>query len=472
MSGLKVLSSSGDLKNACEWAIPYARSQVMTGRRCALDQHEFSEQASYGTAIPCYRAGYLFRSAFYARDFCHQAAGAHLLGLHAENRRMLSAFAASATPEREWYPLWALNFDGSPFLLDYRDDRWFVREVPAVFELVETCERLYRWTGDTHYLLDATIRRYCEQAVTEFIRLHDTRIPNGVAEGDGSGDIFRGVATYSEQGEPLLEAGDGLACEFQALNSWARLCVVRGDCDGAVRFAQRAARLRNYFETDWSVHDDVDLYVCGYDVHEQPVIRFGLERSWFMPLKGITRPSARLDRYLDFIERCVDAPASRPPNVEACTYLPELFFQYGRADTAWRWLMYTANHPDREYPEVSFTLISTVVERMLGLAPHASQHAFATQACLPEAVEYLAVSGIPLGAHSLDIEHHGACETVARQTGTDHTLEWEARFAGAHTFLRVDGQPHPAIQRTLYGAPVSAVIVRLTPDRPVTVSIR
>ncbi len=321
----KVTSSSCTLQQACEWAADYARSLVMTGRCCPVNRHEFCEQTDLTTAMPCYHAGYLFRSAFYARDFCHQAVGAHLLGLDTENRYMLNAFAASATPGREWYPLWALNFDGSPFLLDYRDDSAFVREVPTVLELVETCERLYRWTGDPYYLHDTCLRRFGEHAVTEFIRLHDQRMPNGVAEGDGSGDIFRGVATYSERGAPLLEAGDGLACEYQALSSWARLCIARGDCDGAVRFAQRAARLRHYFETDWSVTPETDLYVCGYDVHGQPVTRFELEGSWFMPLKGLTRPSPRLERYLDFIEQCLDDPCTRPPNVEACTYLPEVF---------------------------------------------------------------------------------------------------------------------------------------------------
>ena len=54
---------------------------------------------------------------------------------------MLRAFAASATAGRKWYPLWALNFDGSPFKLDYAGDHSFVREVPAVFELVEQCLR-------------------------------------------------------------------------------------------------------------------------------------------------------------------------------------------------------------------------------------------------------------------------------------------------------------------------------------------
>jgi len=40
-------------------------------------------------------------------------------------------------------------------------------------------------------------------------------------EGDGSGDIFRGSATYNEieSDSPLIESGDGIACQYQALLS-------------------------------------------------------------------------------------------------------------------------------------------------------------------------------------------------------------------------------------------------------------
>ncbi len=105
----------------------------------------------------------------------------------------------------------------------------------------------------------------------------------------------------------------------------------------------------------------------------------------------------------------------------------------------------------------------------MGVVPHASQLAFATQSCLPAAVESLSARGIPLGAHQLHITHHGAHATTVCQTGVDQALEWEARFTGSHAALLVDGQPHPAVPRTLFGLPVSAVSVSLPPDRPVTV---
>ena len=95
--------------------------------------------------LPSYWAGYPSRDMFYARDVCHQAAGAHLLGLDAENFAMFRHFARSATPARKWYPLWAFHFDGRIAALDYHHDEHFVREIPAVFDLTYRALEQYDW---------------------------------------------------------------------------------------------------------------------------------------------------------------------------------------------------------------------------------------------------------------------------------------------------------------------------------------
>jgi hypothetical protein len=98
---------------------------------------------------------------------------------------MLREFAKSSTPARKWYPLWALNFDGTPFKLDHRSDSDFVREIPAAFELVDKAYRLYLWTGDSNYIEDEALWSFYNHIVNEFVSFHDIRIPNGVEEGDG-----------------------------------------------------------------------------------------------------------------------------------------------------------------------------------------------------------------------------------------------------------------------------------------------
>ncbi|WP_230993333.1 hypothetical protein [Streptomyces endocoffeicus] len=133
-----------------------------------------------GTYGPAYWAGYAHRSAYYSRDFAHQLGGAAVLGLGAENKSMLRSYAASATAEHRYYPVWSLNFDTSTaHAIDYHGPDDFVREVPATFELVEKANEAYRWSGDRAYLDDPALWDYYRHATGEFVDLHDGTKDNG-----------------------------------------------------------------------------------------------------------------------------------------------------------------------------------------------------------------------------------------------------------------------------------------------------
>jgi len=467
-------SSNPKLDAAFCWATAKALSYVQTGKTGPVDGHERDRQGQGSVKyIPCYWAGYTFRTAFYSRDFCHQTTGAHLLGLRQENLSMLRAFAGTATAGRKWFPLWALNFDGSPFKLDYGGDNSFVREVPAVFELVEQCYRQFLWTGDPIYAQDPALWNFCTKAVTEFIELHDTRIPNGVAEGDGSGDIFRGAATYNEIRSPLIEAGDGIACEYQALLSYARLLAARGEREPAKAFAARAEKLKSFFNTQWGVKPGAEPYVRGYGARGEVLTDFGRENSWFMPMKFITEPSPKTETYLDFIARSLESPQHRPSNLEAISYLPGVFFPYNRVEEGWKWIEYLIDSPDRakDYPEISYTLIGHVVEGLLGFEPDAPQSAFLTVPRLPRAVARAKVSGIPLGDHRIDVAHKGATRSTAGHSSGVGTVKWKACFYGEHPKIIVNGQETPASAVILHGIQASCVTVELPPGQSATAEI-
>lgn len=470
--GLSVESSNPKLERGFQWAVGKALSYVQTGKTGIVDGHEHQRQGVGNVRyIPCYWAGYTWRTAFYSRDYCHQAAGAHLLGLQEENMSMLRAFAGTATENRRWYPLWALNFDGSPFHLDYAGDDSFVREVPAVFELVEQCHRQYLWTGNPTYMRDPILWNFCTKAVTEFIQLHDTRIPNGVAEGDGSGDLFQGLATYNEIRSTLLEAGDGIASQYQALVAYSRLLDARGERNKAKAFEKRAEQLRSYYNTRWGVEKGEALYVRGYDVRGQALTDFGRENSWFMPMKFITRPSSRTDAYLDFISREVDTPQGRPSNLESISYLPGVFFPYNRVEDGWKWLEYILDQPDREYPEISFTLISHVVEGMLGVEPNAPENGFQTVPRLPRAVVRVGIQHIPLGNHQIDVAHEGRMKSFVLHRSGKGSLKWKACFYGNHPIVVVNGDKKRAKKVLIHGVHASCVTVELLPGQSATAEV-
>jgi len=472
-SGLpRVASDNAIVVDAFAWAVRRALSLVQTGRRGVVDRHERSPGGGDKPYVPCYWAGYLSRTAFYSRDFCHQASGAHLVGLERENRTMLQAFAGTATPERRGFPLWAINFDGSPFRLDWRNDEDFVREVPAVFELVELAWRLFRWTGDRFYVDDPILRAYGEQALGAFVRWHDGRRPNGIAEGDGSGDIFSGSATYNEvhADHPLVEAGDGVACQWAGTDAWARLLAARGD-RRAKAMARRAAELRRHIHTVWGVTPNFPGWVRGYDVDGRAWTDFGLENSWFLPMKGAVDPGRRTEHLLDLIDRSVADPDTRPSNLEAISYLPGVFFPWGRVETAWRWLRHLMTAPDRSYPEISYTIVSHTVEGLCGVEPDMPRRRVATCPRLPREIAWIEVEGIRIGDAALDVRLEGATGSSATLAKGTVPLVWEARLATDRPTLMVNGQRRPARRLTINGVRHGAVDITLEIGKRATVSL-
>lgn len=462
-------SSSQELVDAFDWAKWRALRHVQTGKTGPVNGNGSNPGTGVAAYIPSYWAGYAHRTAFYSRDFVHQASGGHLLGLEEENKSMLRAFAASANETRKWYPLWALNFDGSPYNVDYRSDTNFVREVPAVFELVQEAEEQYRWTGDTDYLDDPVLWQYYTKAVTDFIELHDTQLPNGIAEGTGRG-IFQGAASYNERADhAVIEAGDGVASQYRALLAYAYLSGEKGDAATSADFAQRAADLEEYFQSDWGVIRDAWEYVPGRGPDGEAYAGFGRENSVFYAVKEfLDADDKRTWDFIDYLDRMYKE--DRPPNIEATTYVPDALFEYGEDDSAWEWMkdIISKLHLPHEvrtqgsngdYPETSYTLVSQTVEGLAGVRPNAPENAVSVRSHLPSDVAWLALDHIQVGDHDIAVRHEGRTATTVRHNEGSEPLAVTVQFAGGWPQIKVDGTPMKADYVHVNGRAVSQVTV-------------
>lgn len=478
---LTIESSNQELVEIFNWAKHKALSFVQTNKFGPIDISERQQEGDSSQYIPSYWAGYPLRTAFYSRDFCHQISGAHLLGLDRENMAMLKAFAASANESRKWYPLWAINFDGSPYKLDYRNDNDFVREVPATFELVEKAHQLYRWTGNEELISNDILWNYYTMAVTQFVNLHDSIIPNGIAEGSGTGSIFKGTATFNEQRDlPFAEAGDGIAAQFKAYLAYAELCKAKGDNERAKIFQQKATDLKHYFNTDWGIKN-TETYNRGYTTDGLPHDGWGKENSWFMPMKGILDANSnRTQDYLDFIDERLTSKDDIPDNIEAISYIPEVFFLHHRNETAWKWMQHIIAEIDQthiqskltgnngNYPEVSYVLVSNIVENLMGIVPDAPRNTLVTHSHLPNAIKYLKVDNIPLGDQLFSLRHEGLKSSTLINHST-MTLTWEARFYGTFKNLIVNNQKLGCKQNIDNGKVYSYITIQVNPEEQITI---
>ncbi|WP_051388979.1 hypothetical protein [Arthrobacter sp. 35W] len=434
MSAVRLESDSAELEEIFEWAQRTAAESVVDdGAVGPLDVSEANSgpprQAPYRAS---YRAGYAHRSGYYLRDFVHQAVGAQLLGWRRHNTGMLNALLATATAEHGGWPVWALNFDGeTPLAIDYRSPVEFVREVPAIFEMVELVHVLYRWTGDAQLLEH---RGFWRNTLGAFVAAHDTHRPNGVAEGSGLG-IFQGAASYNEHPTARFrEAGDAFGAQYAATLHAAALERACGDPDAATQFEQTGRTLAEYFRSSWSRNGTDDAVVNGWTVDGEAVTQWGRETTWFMPLKGLFDGDPRSAPLLAEIDRLCSDPIGAPANIEALTYVPDLYLRHGDADTAWRWMreIYSRRNDAHEvpqqrlngsYPEVSFTLVSQIVAGMLGVQPNAAGRTVTTRTILPAGVTRLEVFDIPFGEGTIDAgTANGA---LWLRNGTGHPLQWQ-----------------------------------------------
>ncbi|WP_432892165.1 hypothetical protein ACQPYH_16235 [Kribbella sp. CA-245084] len=388
---LTLTSSSTYVEDAFAWARKRALDWVQTGTG----------------NLPSYWAGYPSRPMFYSRDVCHQAAGAHLLGLDAENFAMFRHFARSATPARKWFPIWAFHFDGRIAALDYHDDEHFVREIPAVFDLTYRALEQYDWTGDRRWIDDPDLAAYYRHSVGEFVEAHDAD-GDGIPEAGGTADIFLGTATYNEREAPLFVAGDGLATQYAVLRKLGRHA--------------EADRIQATYGKWWNGdHFARGITKDGLDFD------WGLESHTLVPLFGLSGD----ERFLDYLEGQME---SHPPlNIESFSYWPEFLFKYGRDESAWRWTKHLIDSRD-DYPEISFTVVEHLVAGLLGIRPDAPNAGLSITSHLPTEIDDLIVDNLPIGAWTIRIHqesrhatevtvHSGAAPLTVTVGSETHSVE-------------------------------------------------
>lgn len=436
---MKLESSNKSLESAFAWALGKTNAFVVTGikngdinkgeggkwygpngKTLTSPTEPWAKPQDYK---PAFWAGYFDRTAFYIRDFVHQASGAYLVGLEEEIYNMFYTFVSGASEQTGWFAPWAFNFDGSVYYMDTPNLNRFVREITAQFELCEKAYQLYLWTGDRRYAEDEVIFNFIQKSMTVFIDSLDGTVlkeKNGIPE--GRGNIFEISATYNERGFKAAEAGDSIAAMYRAILAYANILKIKGDLAEAEKQFKRAEALREYFNSEWSVVEGTDMYAYAVDDKGKKHCKWykkgteihGGETLKFIPLKGLSYPGERNEKLLDYIHACELNPETREDNIESLTYLPDIFFRHGRCEEAWYWMKHIISQKDLphehksqgtngDYPEISFTFISQVVEGMLGISVDAVSGLILVNPQLPEEIDSVKLSGLNFGGYSVDV---------------------------------------------------------------------
>lgn len=459
---MKLESSNDFLTTSFAWAVDKTKSFVVTGtkngdinkgegnkwfgpNRTVIDAptESWAKPKDYK---PAFWAGYFDRTAYYTRDFVHQATGAYLVGLEEEIYNMFFTFVSNADEKTGWFAPWAFNFDNSIYYMDTPNHKEFVREITAQFELVEKAYRLFLWSGDLRYIENDVIFNFIEKIMTVFIDNLDGLVlkeKNGIPE--GLGDIWRGSSTYNERGFYSVEAGDSIAAMYQAILAYSNVLRIRGDIEKSNYQLERAKKLRKYFNDEWSIINGSDMYayaidnkgVKHYNWYKDKFEIHGGASLVFIPLKQITYNCERNDKLLDYIHLMEFDESTREDNIESLTYLPEVFFPYHQNDRAWFWMKHIVSQKDLphehrsqgtngDYPEISFTFVSQVIEGLLGVFVNANTGEITTCPHFPTDINDIKLSGLKFGKYCVDIEMK-KYEAILKNN-TAKSLLWHCEF--------------------------------------------
>ncbi|MGW4648550.1 NPCBM/NEW2 domain-containing protein [Kitasatospora sp. NPDC004289] len=417
--------------------------------------------ATHQTVQPGYWGAYTSRESYYNRDISHQSDGAHVIGLDNETLNMFKTFAGDADdPGQNGWPLWAHSPTGAMYYIDQTG----FRELPSPFNLMAKAFKQYQWTGNAAWINDPTLSAYYDSTMNQFLASHQVtwNDANPAAEQPvakkQNGEY---TATFFEfPNENLTSAADALGFQYQSMLAYAQILKAKGDTAGSTTWANRAQRVRNHFESQWFDSAN-NRYVRGKDANGTGYSSWGHEASFLMMLNGLGDYGPRTSAYLDFIAANDDSL-----NVEATSYLPEMYYQYNRSGEGWSWLKKLMKDKDT-YPEISFLAVSNTVDGMMGVQPDAPNHKVATVSRLTSETPWVEIDHLKVGDSDLKLKHIGTTGSVLTNNAGS-TVNWEAQFYGSYSTISVNGTAYPAQTKSLYGQTVSYVSVPVNAGATVT----
>ena len=394
---------------------------------------------------PWYEAALPGRNAFCMRDVSHMSTGAQLLGLGLNTKNMLRQFAQHISASKKWCSWWEITGDGKPAPVDYQDDQNFWYCLPANFDVVNACRRQWLWSGNNDYLDDVFLNFY-RHSVTDYVQAWDRNHDGLLEHLPGYG--HRGIASYDEDltGDVLVGA-DLIAAQYAAYCAYAAFGHARNEQAVAGEFAAKARDLKSLYNSKWwDAARNCYFPALGEDGQFHPGLKASVGGTdiQFPLYFDLTDPGPKTQSSLDQLEKRLHLDSASANGiiggVEGQTYLPDIFYKYGRSRSAYAVLVALMSPAlkRREYPEVSYTVIGNVGAGLMGIHPASRAGGIETYPQLTGETDWAALRHVPVGGNVISVKHtHAGATTFSNESGPD--IRWRASLPGKSHTLLVDG---------------------------------
>jgi hypothetical protein len=265
-----------------------------------------------------------------------------------------------------------------------------------------------------------------------------------------------------------LIGADLIAAQYEGYRVYAAIERQRGSRGSlsqtlAEEYEAKAQGLRVRFNTEWwdpiqNRHYSLMLPNRNFYSGYVP------EGNVFALLFRLTEEGLKTDAALDSLEK------NRPQFDQKLSYFPEILFQYGRNNSAYRYLLELTdpNFRGRGMPEIVFSVVGAVATGMAGISPDARNHIVETLSRLPKAVDWLKLSHLPILWNDVTVQHRGLESSFTNQAGPP--VHWKASFPVESSLaapqILVDGVPEPVtVERRFNHQRVASALIPVQPGQ-------
>jgi hypothetical protein len=428
---------------------------------------------------PWYEAALPGREAFCMRDVAHQSTGAHAIGLAPHTANMLHHFAENISSSRDWCSYWEMDRHNRPAPVDYKSDAEFWYCLPANYDVLDSCYRMYLWTGDLAYINDPDFLNFYARTVTDYEQrwnLDSATVMKRKRRMNIVGDfnpgnplqVFRGNPGYNEGQRGFVLGVDLLSTQYAGYLAYAGIQQARGDDDLVRVYREKAFAVRALINNTWW-----DQSAAGFYSRLSETYKLEGRADSALLYRDVVEDGPKLRSTLDaFVGAIRKTPSS---GVEGESHHAEILYRYGVPDLAYAQMidLARADKDRREYPEVSYSIIGAIVTGTMGITIDAGcggreAPCIKSQSGLGD-IAWAELHNIPVRTNEITVRHEGRRKTIFTNL-KGPALVWRPSFAGSFPSLLVNGIPAKShLEKGSLGREISSVKVPVAPGVTVRV---
>ena len=368
----------------------------------------------------------------------------------------MTKFAENISEAKDWCSYWEIDKFNKPAPADFTNDKAFWYNLNANLDLINACLRLYKWTGDKSYLESPLFINFYEKTLNEYLDRWQLNIDdlfkresilNKTIPFDEKNSHYtcRGIPSYIEGVDGMQIGGDLVALLYKGNSAYGEMLKIRGNNTDNSKYESKALSYREHLQNFW------------WNANKQTYNAYLMENGAFIESKGDANPFIMWSGIVnqeDRIKTILNNIVSRNYwNVETASYLPLLFYRYGYSKEGYKMIVYLSDKKTkrREYPEVSFSVVESIITGLLGVNPDASKNQVSTFSQLPLETKWAEAKNIPMLGTSISVKQEGNSRTTFTNNGKIDIL-WVAKFDDKFNSIEIDDKETEALcdESTIY----------------------